>query len=197
MTRCSGRSAAFAQTDHHGVQVGPVKAGWSCLSRMVVGYVRGNHGHHGRFRLGTRKLEIMTRFEQLLSEVRALDLPADQFAVFGSGPLAAKGLLDRDVNDLDIIVTPALWDELCLKHTPEDHEHGLLRIQIGGLEILNGWYPSVGSVVDLIRDAELIDGVRFVRKEKVLEWKRLRGKDKDKRDIELIPRHFHDDPVDT
>jgi nucleoside phosphorylase len=41
---------------------------------------------------------------RLLDELRALALPAEKFAVFGSGPMGVRGL--RDMHDVDVIVAP-------------------------------------------------------------------------------------------
>ncbi len=126
----------------------------------------------------------MAKITELLTLLAELQLDASQFAVFGSGPLAIRGL--RETNDLDVIVTRKLWHELATQYTPADHEHGLKRIQIRDVEILDGWFPSVGDNEELIREADIIDGVRFVRLGKVIEWKRLRGEPRDFRDIQLI-----------
>lgn len=122
--------------------------------------------------------------KELLEELRALNLPPNQFAVFGSGPMAIRGL--REMHDVDVIVTGALWRELETKYTPQKHEHNLLKIQISRVEILSGWHPDVGSVKALISNAEWIEGFPFVRLEKVLEWKRKFKRDKDLPDIEIL-----------
>jgi len=48
--------------------------------------------------------------KSLLKELRKLNLPEGEFAVFGSGPMAIRGI--RPAGDLDLIVTPAVWDFL-------------------------------------------------------------------------------------
>jgi tetratricopeptide (TPR) repeat protein len=126
----------------------------------------------------------MPSFTDLLAQLDALDLPRDGFAVFGSGPMAVRGL--REVSDLDLILTEGLWEDLAAGHQPVDHGHGLHCIRIGDIEILDGWYPDVGDRHELIAEAELYHGIRFVRLEKVLEWKHLRNDEKDRRDIVLI-----------
>jgi len=121
----------------------------------------------------------------LLNQLQSLNLPSDQFAVFGSGPLGVRGL--RPINDLDLIVTAELWEVLAERYSVISHDHGLKKIQIGDIEILDGWYPEVSSVEQLIAEADVFDGVRFVRLHSVLEWKRLRGNPcKDPVDITLI-----------
>jgi len=51
-----------------------------------------------------------------LEELKTIALPADQFAVFGSGPLAIRGWREND--DLDLIVLERQWQELIKKYEP-------------------------------------------------------------------------------
>ena len=52
------------------------------------------------------------------------------------------------------------------------------------------WGSGEWSVQELIRGAEIIDGLPFVRIEEVLKWKRLNGREKDLKDAELIGRYL-------
>ena len=45
----------------------------------------------------------------LFDLLRSLDLPAGDYAVFGSGPLIVRGLIEAG-NDLDVISRGAAWD---------------------------------------------------------------------------------------
>jgi len=126
----------------------------------------------------------MAKLENLLCELRELNLPNGQFVIFGSGPMGIRRL--REINDIDVIVTPDLWKQLIDNYDPIDHDHGLKKITIGKVEILNGSYPNVGSIEELIADADLIDGLPFVQLAKVLDWKRLRCELKDQQDIPII-----------
>jgi hypothetical protein len=120
---------------------------------------------------------------KFVDELKKLNLPSNQFAVFGSGPLAVRGL--RKANDIDIVVKGELWEILCSKYFRENS--GM--IQVGNIEIGHAW-PPFTDVNELIDDADVFDGVRFVKLKKVLEWKRFRYKEKDVRDIALIEEYF-------
>ncbi len=48
--------------------------------------------------------------DRLLTELKTLNLPLGHFAIFGSAPLAIRGL--RDSHDLDIIVSDELYEDL-------------------------------------------------------------------------------------
>lgn len=130
----------------------------------------------------------MERFGRLLAQVRGLDLPPDSFAVFGSGPMAAAGL--RDVSDLDLVVTPELWRELAARHRVAELPDGGHVIRLGDVEICDSWSPPMGDLSALIEQADVVDGVRFVRLGTVLEWKRKRAEPKDAHDVELLERHL-------
>jgi hypothetical protein len=121
--------------------------------------------------------------------VRQLNLPAGKFAVFGSGPLVARGI--RGSEEADIIVTEDLfkqlakdesWDKVELR----DHHQSLRK---GDLEIFYTWAPGAWDVAELIRTAEGIDGLPFVRLEAVIEWKQLRNEVKDQEDLKLIEEY--------
>ena len=47
----------------------------------------------------------------LFERLRAMELPPGTYAVFGSGPLAAHGLID-DIGDLDVVVRDDAWDRV-------------------------------------------------------------------------------------
>lgn len=125
---------------------------------------------------------------EYLKELDKLDLPKSQYAIFGSGPLAIRGL--RDSDDLDIIVKTKLWNYLKSKYKQDKVQikgKNYLIIKIGKVEVGNSWGPYFGNMIDkLIGQAEIIDGYPFIKLEYVLEWKKKSGREKDKVDIRLI-----------
>jgi hypothetical protein len=126
-----------------------------------------------------------------LATLDALGLPRDSYAVFGSGPLGARGL--RESGDLDIIVAPALWAELAQRY-PIRHKAGGAAVVIGDIEVWDRWHPAAGPVADLLAGAEEIRGYRFVRLDKVLAWKEAAGRPKDRADAALIRRYLAEHP---
>lgn len=122
----------------------------------------------------------------IAARVKALGLPSGSYAVFGSGPLAARGL--REARDLDIVITPELFKQMATDPTWKlgelrDHHRVLSR---EGVELFDSWAPGSWDVYELIRNADLIEGVPYVSLPSVVEWKTLRDSDKDKQDIALI-----------
>ena len=132
-----------------------------------------------------------------LATLDALGLPRDSYAVFGSGPLGARGL--RESGDLDIIVSPALWTELAQRY-PVRHKAEGAAVVIGDIEVWDRWHSGgwAGSRPDP-RSRE-IRSYRFVRLDKVLAWKEAVGRPKDRADAALIRRYLAehaDAPGDT
>lgn len=124
----------------------------------------------------------------VFDQVRSLNLPAGKFAIFGSGPIVARGL--RDTVDVDVIVTDDVFDELAkdpswVKVQMRDHHDALKK---EGLEIYHTWAPGAWDIDELIKSAEMIDGLPFVQLDAVVEWKTLRDEGKDKGDLELIEK---------
>lgn len=125
-------------------------------------------------------------FEELLK----IDLPVGSYAIFGSGPLFARGLTD-DIPDLDVIVTAAGWQKALSAGELGRADDGDPVIRVGNhIEVFNGWAPGVWNVDRLIKDAENIDGIPFLRLEDVLAWKKIRNKPKDRTHIALIEEYL-------
>ena len=128
-----------------------------------------------------------SKFLGKLEELKKLNLPKDRFAVFGSGPLAVRGM--REANDIDIIALPDLFEELVKKYGEEKIKKGLANqrsIQAGDIEIWEGWAPGEWDIEKLIKEAEVFYDTRFVKLEEVLKWKKLMGREKDLKDIEML-----------
>lgn len=128
----------------------------------------------------------MEKFKQLLGELKELNLDPDKFAVFGSGPLAIRGA--RDSNDIDIIVKQDVWDELIKEYPLTDKYGGI--IEIREIEVYKDWKPWFDDVNALIDDADIFEGIRFVKLKYVLKWKEEFSREKDKKDIPLIKEYI-------
>lgn len=120
-----------------------------------------------------------------LDELNNLNLPKDQYAIFGSGPIGIRNI--RDVNDLDIIVKESLWNKL-IKEYSLNEDKGC--IQIGQIEIFNNWSPWFNNINELIDSAEIINNFPFVRLDYVMEWKSRLGREKDLKDLSLIKKYI-------
>ncbi len=129
---------------------------------------------------------VINNFVKQLNKLKLLNLPKSKFAIFGSGPIAIRGL--REARDIDVIVKKELWDELkkryvkFIKNNPEC-------IKIDNIEIYKDW-PGFDKVNQLIDDAEIIRGWPFVKLEHILIWKKQTRRKKDIKDIGLIKKYY-------
>ena len=121
--------------------------------------------------------------ENLLKELRELNLSGDEYAIFASGPMAVRRI--REANDLDIIVIKRLYQELKEKYPVKDD-----RIAIGNIEIIDPDHSVVENPEELINRAENIDGFKYVPLEDIISWKKKMGRPKDLKDIELINNYL-------
>ncbi|HEX6976863.1 MAG TPA: hypothetical protein VF185_00700 [Patescibacteria group bacterium] len=127
----------------------------------------------------------------LLEELDKLGIPKDKMAITSSGPLGIRNL--REINDLDIIVLPEVWSDLVKKYdvTKEDNFES---IYIGNVQVLGegSWFtdPKLGSVEEDIKNADVINGYRYVKLDKILKIKRLKDREKDIKDVKIIEEYM-------
>jgi hypothetical protein len=124
----------------------------------------------------------------LFQSLASLELQANDYVVFGSAPLLAHGLRDK-ISDLDVVARGRAWQRACeLGERLTRAGRGTEMVQLlGGLiEISPDWITPEWSADELIDDADVIDGIRVARLDKVLAYKRQLGRPKDIADIEAI-----------
>lgn len=134
---------------------------------------------------------MCTTGHHLSDLLRSLDLPAGDYAVFGSGPLIVRGIIEP-TNDLDVISRGAAWSAAAeLGDLVDLPEHGVTVASLFGGAITVGTQWAIGEfdVDALIDTAEVIDGVPFVRLEHVVAYKRLAGRPKDLEHLRLLAEH--------
>lgn len=132
---------------------------------------------------------MSTSFSLYLEELKDLNLPHGTFAIFGSGPIAIRGL--RDSHDLDIIVKDHVYKKLCDAYPNQAKTSPFAFIQIGNIEIGNQWLNSSEHINEMIDTAEIIDGFPFVQLHYVLAWKKQMGREKDLKDVVLIEEYIN------
>jgi len=120
---------------------------------------------------------------KFIEELKKLNLPQDKFAIFSSGCMAIRNL--RENKDIDILVREDLWQELIKNHSL--NEKGM--IEIGNVEI-SRTVKHLTNIDKLIDNAEIINGLRFVRLDNILVWKRKMRREKDIKDIKLIENYL-------
>lgn len=120
--------------------------------------------------------------EELINEVRSLNLPLGEYAVFGSAVLAIRHL--RKAPNIDLIVTHNLWKKLLDTGFSPDSE-GFIRKN--HVKISNWWFaPTRKDICTMIKEAEIYRGIPFVRIEEVRCYKNGLKRDKDVADVKLV-----------
>ena len=136
----------------------------------------------------------MNKNEELFNNLKGLNLPIEEYAIFGSGPMGVRNL--REMHDIDIIITEKLYNEYIgkngweVKNIYENNDcfKGLTNHNLS-IEMWKDWYTD-WDVIELIKGSEIINGLPFVKLEKVLKWKKFFAKEKDLKDAEIIEKFF-------
>jgi hypothetical protein len=127
---------------------------------------------------------------EALDLLRSVGLPRGDYAVFGSGPLLVRGIID-DAADLDVIARGAAWDHVTatgqLIHL-HDHDVTVASFFDGAITVGNRWAIGDFSVGELIDSADTIEGIPFVRLEHVRAYKRIAGRHKDIDHLDKLDR---------
>lgn len=126
---------------------------------------------------------------RLFGKLRALELLTGDYAVFGSGPLAVRGLIE-EMHDLDVVARGAAWEEAKglgpVRTAPKGDP--VVWLEGGAIEIFGGW---LGWDIDALIDrAEPMGGLPFACLEDVLTFKLSYGQPKDLEHARLIEGHL-------
>ncbi len=124
----------------------------------------------------------------MLQELKRLNLAPRDYAVFGSGPLIVRGIIAA-TNDLDVICRGRAWEQVKIigdfRHD-EQYDVDMVELFDGQLTFGTKWGIGEFDVNELIEEAELIDGIPFVRLERVIAYKRQRSSDKDRQHLHQL-----------
>lgn len=125
--------------------------------------------------------------EELFGLLRSLELPAHDYAVFGSGPMIVRGMVEA-TNDLDIITRRAAWERVQEIGTLSsfDDDNPCVDMFDGRITFGITWKYGTFDLGELIDTAELIEGLPFVRMEHVVTYKRAAGRPKDFEHLGLL-----------
>ncbi len=154
--------------------------------------------------LGNRGEVNITSNQEKFAHLRNFNLPTDQYAITGSGPLVIRNL--KAIGDIDIIVSQGLWDDLAAQFGVADQD-GVRKIVLPG-EIVEAFHEGsfytapvddkAPTIASRIAHAEIIDGLPFDSIENILYYKQKDAREKDLKDILLIEQwmreHKHIQP---
>ncbi len=131
----------------------------------------------------------------IFEEVRKQNFPSGHYIVVGSGIMVVKGI--RDTQDLDIVVSEALFEQ-CKAEGWETHEWtkahipGKPWLRKGNVELYIEISRKTGGIPleGLLAEAEVIQGIPFITLERLIDFKKEYGRQKDFEDIEMIEQYL-------
>lgn len=132
----------------------------------------------------------------IFEEIDKLNFPSGSYVVVGSGHLIALGL--KEGTDIDIVVTPELFEKCCQDASWEQipwtypEKLGQIFLRKGIVELYldvnaGGFNPAT---MELIQRAVIINNIPFASLKDILAFKKeyLKTKPKHQKDIELIEK---------
>lgn len=137
---------------------------------------------------------IIQKNKQKFSALKQYNLPAGKYAIGGSGPLGIRGI--REINDIDILVSDELRDDLIKKYgIVDDGKTKKVSFPNGDIDAFweGSFYTQKGDpndpkVKDIILHAEIIDDLPFESLDNIIYFKRKMNRPKDLEDIKLIEK---------
>ncbi len=130
---------------------------------------------------------------RLIELVAELELPTNDYVIFGSGPLLARGIID-DVADVDILVRGPAWElatRLGELVTLTEHGVSVVSVHDGAVTIGTRWAIGDVDTDEVIDSAETMFGLRFAALEHVVAYKTIANRPKDLQHLELLAS-WHD-----
>jgi mannose-6-phosphate isomerase-like protein (cupin superfamily) len=129
----------------------------------------------------------------IISQVKTLGLSDGTYVVFGSCPMAAAGI--REAGDIDLYVTPKVleefkqkgWKKVVKGPGDEPYMDGVFEAH-GSWDFSHCHYNP--TFQHLLKNSELIDGVRFASLEEVRRWKAGSEGEKHANDARLIEKYL-------
>lgn len=124
----------------------------------------------------------------VLELLRSTDLGEGDHAVFGSGPLLVRGIIDS-VNDIDVVARGEAWRRATaageLVHLPE-HDITVVSLHDGRLTVGMAWAIGNIDIDNAIDSADIIEGSPWARLDLVVEYKRVADRPKDREHLRLL-----------
>ena len=133
-------------------------------------------------------------FQNQLNDLQKLNLSAGQYMVVGSGALSVRNI--RESEDVDVIVTQELWNELSKKHSVSTNSWGIENIVLEkDIEILNPAQSIFGNsevvpIEEMFKKADVFEGVAFINLDHLRKIKIKLGREKDLEDVRSIDAYL-------
>ncbi len=126
---------------------------------------------------------------ELREQVEQLNLPTEDFVLFGSAPMLVHGLI-AEVNDIDIVARASAWEKAQSLGSKKLAAAGDFVISYKDTDIYDGW---MGESVDAIfKRAQLLQGLKYAHLKDVLKYKLELNRAKDEEHISLLRVFLHE-----
>ena len=130
----------------------------------------------------------------IFKKLKEIDFPIGEYVVVG-GAMAAHGI--REAHDLDILVTPNLYQKLLEQGYNKCLCENCLRtnrilLKKDNVDILPNYILGryVGDTTTLINTADIINGYPFIKLSELIKFKKALARKKDFDDIKLIETYL-------
>lgn len=127
---------------------------------------------------------------KIVEQVKGISLRKNEYIVVGSGLLGALKL--RDVEDIDLVVSPEILDRYESKDGwRKEVRYGKTFLLKEPFEMFSelAWEDYQTTRGEAIASARYIDGVPFLNIEETIKFKQALGREKDYQDIKLLKQY--------
>lgn len=130
--------------------------------------------------------KITQTYLDKLVKLEKLKLNKNQYLIWGSGPLAIRGI--RSSRDIDIVVSKDLWKQLIIKYKFHRSQKDLINIE--DIEIWNSCLNLSDRIDEMLLNKDIIFNYPFMKLSDTIEWKKFISNDKHIEDIKLINKYM-------
>lgn len=133
-------------------------------------------------------------FKERLEKFKEFGIPTSEYIIAGSGPMAIRGI--REAQDVDVVVTEKIWNELVKKYEVKKNSFGKEKLDLSeDIEILNPaesifTNSKLVPAAEIFAQADEFDGIKFISLEHLKIFKQYLGREKDFEDIKLIDEYL-------
>lgn len=129
---------------------------------------------------------MYTRKLRCMDTLKKLNIPKDDFVIYGSAPMVLRGLKEKN-NDLDVLVKDSLWENLSVKY-PNNINGDYIDIE--GVSFTHTGMNFLGETEDIINNSEIIDGYHILSLAETKKWKEKVGGERHLNDARIIDDYF-------
>lgn len=129
---------------------------------------------------------MYTRKLRCMDTLKELNIPKDDFVIYGSAPMVLRGLKEKN-NDLDVLVRDSLWDMLSVKYP--NNVNGDY-IDINGVSFTHTDKNFLGNIDEVIKNSDIIDGYHILSILETKRWKEKVGGERHLADARIIDEYL-------